>query len=525
MQVPIVLTPRKGKDSCEAESTENTGQYPLRASSYTIFVDLPDNSEEMLLVHGYTGAYDLVSQKVATYIRSLESRNPPRPLYGVWTPAPLVDGEVARPSEPTIDLLKRRGYLTEKTLEEEEAFFVKIANAYHAKMLRATPSYVLMPTYDCNLRCAYCFQDHMRTDPTYSHLLHAMSKPIIDRIVNGMLDIETKHDLPPADDYVRNIGFFGGEPFLARNRRVIDYIIDKVHSIGKASFWGVSNFTDLDAYEDLLGPDCIKMLQVTVDGPALEHNKRRIYADGSGSFDRIARNVSMALERGVQINMRMNIDRINIEFLPELAEEIIARGWNKYPHFSAYTAPIHAANKNVSVKTTFDSWSLDKALNQKRLEYPAMHVIHRPDDPLKDTAQRLIEQQGQPFLHAQFCGAHASMYVIDPFASVYACWERTGDAKVRMGHITPQGKYEVEENLSKMWRSRNVTTNKICRQCRYALNCGGGCAVRGKGGSENIFTNHCDGYAARYRASVAEAYVAHRAGIKVANQIENLCDL
>lgn len=525
MQAPIVVTPRRSKDSRDVENTEGTEERKLRASSYTIFVDLPDNSEEMLLVHGYTGAYDLVSQKVATYIRSLEARRPPKPLYGVWTPAPPIDGEVVTPSEPTIDLLKRRGYLTEKTVEEEEAFFVKIANAYHARALRSAPTYVLMPTYDCNLRCAYCFQDYMRTNPAYNHLLHGMSKPIIDRIVNGMLDIETNHDVPPADEYTRNVGFFGGEPLLASNRPVIDYIIEKVRSIGKVSFWGVSNFTELDAYEDLLGPDCIKMLQVTVDGPALEHNKRRIYADGSGSFERIAKNISMALERGVQINMRMNIDRINIEYLPELAEEIIARGWDKYPYFSAYTAPIHAANENVSVKTTFDSWALDKALNQKRLEHPAMRVIRRPDDPLKDMAQRLIEQQGQPFLHAQFCGAHASMYVIDPFANVYACWERTGDPSVRMGHINPRGKYEVEANLSQMWRSRNVTTNKICRQCRYAMNCGGGCAVRTKGGGENIFSNFCDGYAARYRASVAEAYLAHKAGIKLADQIDNVCDL
>src|SRR5579875_2429595 len=208
-----------------------------------------------------------------------------------------------------------------------------------------------------------------------------------------------------------------------------------------------------------------------------------------------------------------------------LAEEIIARGWDKYQYFSAYTGPIHAANENVSVKTTFDSWALDKALNEKRLHYPAMRVIRRPDDPLKDMAQRLIEQQGQPFLHAQFCGAHASMYVIDSFANVYACWERTGDPSIRIGHITPQGKYEAEANLNQMWRSRNVTTNKICRQCRYAMNCGGGCAVRTKGGGENIFSNFCDGYAARYRASVAEAYLAHKAGIKLADQIENVCDL
>ncbi|HLZ60986.1 MAG TPA: radical SAM protein [Ktedonosporobacter sp.] len=499
----------------------------LRASSYTIFVDLPENGEEMLLVHGYSGAYDLVSQKVATFIRSLEVGKTPRPLYGAWTPALPLQGEVERPSEQTIALLKRRGYLTEKTLEEEEALFIKIANSLHARSLRALPGYVFMPTYDCNLRCAYCFQDHMRTNPKYSHLLHAMSKPIIDRIFKGMLDIEANHDVPPPDQYVRGIGFFGGEPLLARNRHVIDYIIEKAHRIGKASFWAVSNATELDAYQDLLNPEYIRMVQVTIDGPAAEHDKRRIYADGSASFERIARNVSMALEQGVEIHTRMNIDRTNIQFLPQFAEEIIARGWDRYPHFSAYTAPIHAANENVDVRTTFNSWTLDKALNEMYLQNPVMRVIRRPDDPLKDIARRLIDNQGSPSLHSQFCGAHSSMYVIDPFANVYACWERTGDENIRIGQITREGKYEVASQLSQMWRSRNVTTNKICRQCRYALNCGGGCAVlaEGRGDEGTIFTNHCDGYAARFRASVAEAYLDHIAGTQPAKLVESVCDL
>src|SRR5437660_1150055 len=63
----------------------------LRASSYIIFVDLPEEREKMLLVHGYSGAYDLVSRKVATFIRSLEVGKTPRPLYGAWTPAPPLE--------------------------------------------------------------------------------------------------------------------------------------------------------------------------------------------------------------------------------------------------------------------------------------------------------------------------------------------------------------------------------------------------------------------------------------------------
>ena len=82
-----MILPRAGP--AEPVITEST-ERRLRASSYTIYVDLPNNSHEMLLVHGYTGAFDRVSGTVATYLRSLELKRPIRPLYGQWTPEPEI---------------------------------------------------------------------------------------------------------------------------------------------------------------------------------------------------------------------------------------------------------------------------------------------------------------------------------------------------------------------------------------------------------------------------------------------------
>jgi hypothetical protein len=51
----------------------------LRASNYTIHVDLTNEPARIMLVHGSTGAYDLVSVDVAAYVRALDP-NPPNPL-------------------------------------------------------------------------------------------------------------------------------------------------------------------------------------------------------------------------------------------------------------------------------------------------------------------------------------------------------------------------------------------------------------------------------------------------------------
>jgi uncharacterized protein len=497
----------------------------IRTSSYTIYVDLPDNEEEMLLVHGYTGAYDKVSRRVATYVRSLEAKNPPKPLYGDWTPEAPIEGEVILPSQATIELLKKRGYFTQMNVEEEEKFFVKMTTKLHHLQSRLMPSYIFMPTYSCNLRCAYCFQDHMRTNPAFKHLLKTMQPEMVDKIFAAMPQIESGHGVPEDAEVTRNITFFGGEPLLAESRPIIEYIIDKAISLGKTKFSAVTNGTELEAYHGLLGPEKISFLQITLDGPANEHDRRRIYADGSGSFEKICQNITMVLNLGVQVSVRMNIDRNNIEQLPELADEIIRQGWDRYKNFSAYTAPVHASNEATDRKTTFNSWELDVALNKMRQEYPKMNVIRRPDDGLMDRARQLFEHRSDPLpnLKASFCGAHNKMYIFDAFGDIYACWEKTGDKKIRIGYITENSEVVLNEELNQTWRNRTVITNPTCRKCRYAFSCGGGCAVLAMNHNGKFHTNYCDGFGNRFRASVAEAYQDFLAGTEMVAQQEVLC--
>jgi uncharacterized protein len=64
----------------------------------------------------------------------------------------------------------------------------------------------------------------------------------------------------------------------------------------RATFAAVTNGTQLDAFEHLLGPGKIDNLQITLDGSQYARDRRRINADGSGSFEAIATNVTMALE-------------------------------------------------------------------------------------------------------------------------------------------------------------------------------------------------------------------------------------
>lgn len=500
----------------------------LRTSSYTIYVPLPDTSEEMLLVHGYTGAYDRVSRSVGEYLLSLEAGPPPQPLHGKWESEPAAGRLAAaeRPSDLTLALLEKRGYLTYMTPSEEEGHFARFAKKLHHRAMERV-SYIFMPTYNCNLRCSYCFQDHMRTRPEYGHLLRTISPEMVNRIFAAMPGIERSHGIEEGDEYTRNVGFFGGEPLLAANRQTIEYIMNRALGLGPARFWAVSNATELDTYGELLGPEGIATIQITLDGPPDEHDKRRIRADGSGTFEQIARNIDLCLEREVVVSVRVNLDPRNIGEMPRLAEEIVARGWDRDRRFSVYSARITPGSENTSIHDIFPTtWELDNAIDELRAVHPAMRVIGRPDDGMQDRARGLFESRvhGISQLRSSFCSAHSGMYIFDAFGDIYACWERTGDERVRIGRVLEGGETEMNQGLTRMWRSRTPASNPTCRKCRYAFHCGGGCAVLAEGQKGKFFTNYCDGFAERFRHSVAQAYVDHVNGVEVVQQ-SRVCDL
>lgn len=487
----------------------------MRASSYTIYVNLPGDQDEVLIMHGFTGANYKVSRKVAAYVRSLEDKHPHKPLFGEWRAEAPIAHSTEIPSEDTIRLLRNQGFLTRLSVEEEEQVFCRFVNKLHEASLHRSPDYIFMPTYDCNLRCGYCYQGYLRTNPLYRHTLKTMPVEIVDRIFKGFPHIERLHGIEDnGRERSRAIGLFGGEPLLAINRPAVERIIHNAFAIGNASFWAISNATELEAYEDLLSPELISSIQVTLDGPPAEHDKRRIYADGSGSFERIARNITMALDHGVKIGVRMNVDRNNLSQVPELAEVILSYRWDKYSNFGAYAAPIRKFGDNVDAATTMDSSELSQAMRDMEEEHPAMSLIQAPDVGSRSKAFRMFEtaEAFAPELRESACSAHTGEYMFDAFASIYVCWEHVGDLNTRIGVIGEDGHLDVNTNLLTMWQSRTVASNPVCRRCRYALHCGGGCAASALATHGTIHSNFCDGFATQFRSAIAQGYLAHTNG-------------
>ena len=480
-----------------------------RASHYTIYVDLPDNDEEMILVHGFLGHRVLVSKQAANYLRSLESKSPPRPLYGTWSEPNYRDEKVEKPDEHSLKVLKQKGFLTRRSYEQELEFFKQYVAIRAKKATRKMPSYLFMPTYDCNLRCHYCFQDHMRKDPNFKPYLKLMDKSTVDAVFAAMPDIEEKHGYEKTEQKHRDIAFFGGEPLLQQNREIVEYIMAKARELGTASFSAISNATELHHYKDLLGPEGINEIQITLDGTPEEHDKRRIYPDGSGSFAAIARNITMALEQKVWISVRLNIDANNIHDLPALAQIIKDYKWDQYSNFLVYLAPIRAGNDDMDADVCMTTRKLDNAMKEMKMRFPITRMFSIDAEQMRQKAEVAFAkpEKQRTGLKTQYCAAHSKMYLFDAQNDIYACWEKTGDKSIRIGSVNKYSGLKLYKDEEARWRSRTVASNPVCAQCRYAMNCGGGCAILAEERTGELHSNFCDSYGKRFRTSVAEAFI------------------
>ena len=64
----------------------------------------------------------------------------------------------------------------------------------------------------------------------------------------------------------------------------------------------------------------IRGAQITIDGPPKIHDARRISIDGSSTFDKLVNRANDLLNANLEVIVRINIDKENLEHVDELLE-------------------------------------------------------------------------------------------------------------------------------------------------------------------------------------------------------------
>src|SRR2546425_809563 len=423
-----------------------------------------EGEDRVLLVHGYTGAVDLVSSDLAEYLRGLTNG---RGINGF------------EPQPQTLERLRRRGYLTDLAADEEETYLCKLADLV-VERHRRRASFVVIPTYTCQLRCPYCFEL-----PLYGRgktfMQHRMDSERVDAAFSAMERIQ------PDPRNVVGLTLFGGEPLLKESVEIISCIVSRAKRVGY-KVDAVTNGVELNHYLDLLGPQGIFLLQITLDGPPSQHDQRRRGPEYRETFWRIADNITMALERKTVVTVRSNVDVTNLSGLDELAEIYARQGWTKFPNFNAYAAPVHSKVPSRQ-QTLIKPSDLVRGLAKRAESNPAVGHIGR-DFGVHSKIFALLSGNVLNAWRAAFCGAHQGMYVFDSQGGIYTCWEAAGYEDRRIGTYHPE--FSIAEPALKVWLDRTITNVPQCRRCPYALFHGGGCAEHVRKNNETMLEPNCE---------------------------------
>jgi uncharacterized protein len=448
----------------------------LRKSSYTISVKLEAEEDKYMLLHGYTGAIDVVSGNVISY---LDTMNHP-------------GTEKVEVSESTFNALRTRGYLTVKTEDEEIEHVRKLANLLHQKDKILYKGFLFLVAYDCNFRCPYCYESIvLKNSRQWSK--KAFTKEMVDRAYDAMLKIEPNRNLHSS-----KITLYGGEPLLASNKEIVTYIVQKGITLGY-DFMAITNGYDLDAFKELLGPGKITSLQITIDGLKETHNQRRIHYQTRESFDKILSNIGVALKQDVSISVRINTDANNFNELPQLEQIFKELGYTEHSKFSIHSAPVVNYSQNQGKAINF--------LNQTEFEQKHKSINYKYQCGVTLLAKmlyRTIKEQKRFHFSSTYCSAQVGMYILDPFGEIYSCWEDVGKQNMNIGnYLNASIKWT---NILDLWRNQNIASSDKCVNCKYAFFCKGGCITHGMIQNGEFCSGFCNFFPATFEHAVNLVY-------------------
>lgn len=100
-----------------------------------------------------------------------------------------------------------------------------------------------------------------------------------------------------------------------------------------------------------------------------------------------------------------------------------------------------------------------------------------------------------------FCPSQAGEYVFDPLGDIYPCWEIVGNKDFKIGRYS-EDYIEWDNERLREWRNYDITSSPICKKCKYALYCGGGCVAHARFGKRE----HCAYFRQMFNISVNRAF-------------------
>lgn len=217
----------------------------------------------------------------------------------------------------------------------------------------------------------------------------------------------------------------------------------------------------------------------------------------------------MALNNGISISVRTNIDKANANEVTKLDNFFKESGFYSYKNFSAYAVCISGElNFNPNAYNESSEHCLKQKDFLKIFESEDIKITH--NQQLYFRLYDAIANNRAISLSSCHCSAQSSAYVFDPFGYIYSCPEVVGNRAKAIGAYNNGLVWTKEKDK---WFNRDIGIINKCSKCKYALICGGGCFTKAqlnKGDSDS----YCDDFPIVLKAIVNKIYSRNVVGIK-----------
>lgn len=381
------------------------------------------------------------------------------------------------------NLLKMKAIIDD---DRDEFYNIK----YLTQLQRFSQNYLeltINPTLHCNFACAYCFEANK--PPVY------MTDFVEDRLVEfvkNMKHIQAIH-----------ITWFGGEPLMAFDRVIS--ITNRIKKLGinYTSSMITNGYLLSDKIIDTLENLNISKLQITVDGLADIHNKRRPLVSGAETFDKIIENIDKIKNKNSNYNIgiRVNVDETNasnfintFRFFYQRYKGNICVSPGFVTNESNCTAADCIFNREKKAKFLMDQYKL-YGINLMGL-YPAED---RYECPIRN-----------PF-----------HLVIGPEGEIYKCWNDVGNSEKIVGSLMNKEKVN-HRLLTRYYTAGDPLDDPNCQNCFHFPICGGGCPyIRIENEFNNEKTDVCD-YMKDNISKFLELHYEYKQKISAQNEYSNL---
>lgn len=338
--------------------------------------------------------------------------------------------------------------------QARQAFDTEIqANESTAENKRAVERITLHVSNDCNLRCKYCFAD----GGSYKQTRRLMTIQTAEDFVNFC---------HTHFDRIGEIVFFGGEPLM--NVEVMEYICDRFknyykedESLGMPRFCIITNGTLMTPRILEFIKENISFVTVSIDGPEEINDINRMYKDGAGSYQKIAKFIrTIRQETDVRIQYEATYTRAHIE---------------------AYYTPkdIACALKNefgikglvIQEKGLPSKLMLD---DLKTIDYACLAKTEFEDLPpdFWNVLRAIVRKEAR-----RTCPVVKGTFAVSTEGTIYPCQMLNGVEQNSLGHIDRENIFNSPSLFNMLSIRVQLKESKKCKACWGQKLCGG-CTVQ-----------------------------------------------